>query len=56
MLKAAKNAQSFLAPADERFHLICGVTRTIVDVKVEGDEFVFLQNKDGDGTVPRASA
>lgn len=56
-IKAAAVAQSQLAPADDRFHLICGVGEdTVVDVRVEGDEFVFLQTKDGDGTVPRISA
>jgi len=56
-LESARSAQSLLAPADERFHLICGVNQdTVVGIRKVDDEFVFLQNKDGDGTVPRISA
>lgn len=57
LIEAAAGAQALLAPADERFHLICGVNQdTIVDVRKEADEFIFLQSRDGDGTVPRISA
>ena len=57
LIQKAAGAQALLAPADDRFHLICGVNQaTVVDVRKEGGEFVFLQTKDGDGTVPRISA
>jgi pimeloyl-ACP methyl ester carboxylesterase len=57
LIQAAASAQALLAPADNRFHLICGVNQdTVVGVRNAGGEFVFSQTKDGDGTVPRISA
>jgi pimeloyl-ACP methyl ester carboxylesterase len=57
LIRAAAGAQALLADADERFHLICGVDQeTVVEVRNEDGEFVFVQTKDGDGTVPRISA
>ena len=53
MLKSAASISDKLAKADERFHLIAGVNQeTIVGVKFENNEYTYLANNEGDGTVP----
>lgn len=56
LLAAADQAQGTL-PADfSELVLVCGVNRdTVVDARIEGDEFVYSCSRDGDGTVPLAS-
>ncbi len=49
--------QEALAPGQERFILIAGVNQqTVVDVRREGDEFLYGLSLEGDGTVPLAFA
>jgi hypothetical protein len=57
LLAAAPDIHAQLAPNDDRFVLIAGINQqTIVAVRREGDEFVFSQSLEGDGTVPLAFA
>ena len=53
LLSAAPAVQGGLAEADERFTLIAGVDQeTVTSVEREGDEFVYVTTRAGDGTVP----
>lgn len=53
MLRAAGAAQAGLPIDHAEIIMICGVNRdTVVDAKVENEEFVYTISKDGDGTVP----
>jgi pimeloyl-ACP methyl ester carboxylesterase len=57
LLAAAPGIHEQLAPNDERMVLIAGIDQeTVVGVRREGDEFVFSQSLEGDGTVPLAFA
>jgi len=59
LLQESARIQDHLAPAGDPlpFHLIAGVNqRTSVAATVEGDEFVFTESNEGDGTVPLAFA
>ncbi|MEL6794270.1 MAG: trypsin-like peptidase domain-containing protein, partial [Pseudomonadota bacterium] len=57
LMNAARQARDGLAPPDDRFHQLIGVGETtVVDARLEDDEFVFSVSDDGDGTVPRRLA
>ena len=57
LLEAARAAQRQLAPPDERFAIIAGVgAETVTAVRRRGQEFLYTLTRDGDGTVPLASA
>ncbi len=55
LLKNTPKAQEkFAIPAPDKMTMIAGVDQqTVVGARVVGDEFVFDQTNDGDGTVPR---
>jgi pimeloyl-ACP methyl ester carboxylesterase len=53
LLRIAGGVSQQLAAPSEKFVLIAGVNRdTVVDMKREGDEFVYTTSRSGDGTVP----
>jgi pimeloyl-ACP methyl ester carboxylesterase len=57
LLNKVESIQQSLAQADERFFLIAGINQdTVVNLKLEDDEFVYEHSLDGDGTVPLALA
>lgn len=59
LLRESANIQDRLASPGGRlpFHLIAGVNqRTTVAAALEGNEFIFTETNDGDGTVPLAFA
>jgi pimeloyl-ACP methyl ester carboxylesterase len=57
LLNKVRPVQESLAQADERFFLIAGVDQeTTVGLRFEEDEFVYDYSREGDGTVPLASA
>ncbi len=56
-LAKAPEVHEALAPGQERFILIAGVNQqTVVNVRREGDEFLYGLSLEGDGTVPLAFA
>jgi pimeloyl-ACP methyl ester carboxylesterase len=57
LLKKARRLAAHLAPADERFIVIAGVNQeTVTAVECRRDDFVYTITRQGDGTVPTASA
>ncbi len=53
LLNGVRAVQDGLAPADDRFYLICGVNRsTITDLSLDDGHFQYEQSMNGDGTVP----
>lgn len=55
--KAARHLPKDLDAGDQRYTLIAGFDRpTYIGARIEGDEFVFRQSNEGDGTVPLAHA
>jgi hypothetical protein len=53
VLKAASNVQDAFADADETFFLIAGCNQdTVVGARLDGEDFVYDNSPDGDGTVP----
>jgi pimeloyl-ACP methyl ester carboxylesterase len=57
MLRSAKKVLTDLPTGPGEIIIVAGVNRdTVVEAKLEGDEFVYTIIKDGDGTVPLASA
>jgi hypothetical protein len=57
LLAEAPNVHQDLAPGNDRFTLIAGINQeTVVNVRREGDEFVYTTSLEGDGTVPLALA
>ena len=53
MLTAARAAQDALPLPNDKFILVVGTgTSTVVDARLEGDEFAYDISQDGDGTVP----
>jgi len=53
ILSSAADIHKHLAPGRDRFTLIAGINQnTIVDVHREAEQFVFIESKEGDGTVP----
>lgn len=57
LLAAARTLDRELAPADERFVVIAGVNQeTVTAVERRRDDFVYTITRQGDGTVPTASA
>jgi CHAT domain-containing protein len=57
ILKNALKVQRLLPTEYDRLYLIAGVNQdTVVDAKIENDEFVYTQSNAGDGTVPLACA
>jgi pimeloyl-ACP methyl ester carboxylesterase len=57
LLDAAKKAQSFLAPPDERFIIVAGINQeTVTGASFDGSQFTFSKSNEGDGTVPLAFA
>lgn len=57
LLQSAPELHEHLAAGRDSFTLIAGINReTIVDVRRDGDEFVFSMSRNGDATVPLAFA
>jgi pimeloyl-ACP methyl ester carboxylesterase len=57
LLDKVRGVQEALAKSDDRFFLIAGVDQeTTVGLRLEEDEFVYDYSREGDGTVPLASA
>ena len=57
LMQAALAARARLAPPDERFISIVGVDQeTVTAVTRRNDDFVYTLTRQGDGTVPAASA
>jgi pimeloyl-ACP methyl ester carboxylesterase len=57
LLRAARAARHQYAPADERFAVIAGTGKeTVTAVTRRRDEFIYTLTRQGDGTVPTASA
>jgi pimeloyl-ACP methyl ester carboxylesterase len=57
LLHAALTARHALAPPDERFAIVAGVGQeTVTAIARRKDEFVYTITRQGDGTVPVASA
>jgi pimeloyl-ACP methyl ester carboxylesterase len=57
LLQAARHTHRHLAPADARFTVVAGVGQeTVTAVRRRGEEFVYTLTRQGDGTVPTASA
>jgi len=57
LLETARLSAEQLAPPDERFAVIVGVgAQTVTAVRRRRDDFVYTLTRNGDGTVPAASA
>jgi hypothetical protein len=57
LLAQARDARQHLAAADERCFVIAGTNQdTVVAARVRGSQFEYSTRRDGDGTVPLASA